>query len=123
MKFLKGLGKIVLVAILSAVGGYFVFDFAMHVLTGHGDEVLVPAIVGVHRTDAHELLEREGLYLIVENTVFDAVSDSGTVITQRPEADERVKKGRRIHVTISEGVERMLVPEVGGRACAKRGSF
>lgn len=115
MKFFKMLGKLALVAILSFLGGALVFDFAMRHLTGQGDEVVVPAIVGVHRTDAHKMLEDQGLYLIVENTVFDAVSDSGTVISQRPEAEERVKKGRRIHVTISEGVERMLVPEVGGQ--------
>ncbi len=103
-----------LIGVVSFVCGIFIFDFAMKLVVGQGDEVRVPLVVQLDESEANRLLEEKGLYLVTEGATFDANLDSGTVLTQRPEEGELVKRGRRIHVVISQGPERLFVPEVGG---------
>ncbi len=112
--FFRGALIVTGAALLSFVVGIFLFDFVMKMVVGQGDEVVVPAVVGLDESKADRLLGEEGLYLVEESSIFDAEQDSGRVLTQRPEEGERVKRGRRIHVVVSRGPERLLVPEVSG---------
>lgn len=114
-RILKSLFVAAAIGVASFAVGIVVFDFAMKLVVGQGDEVSVPGVLGLDESEANRVLEENGLYIVSEGTRHDAATDSGTVLTQQPDEGERVKRGRRIHVTTSLGPERLFVPEVSGR--------
>ena len=82
--------------------------------TRNGVEAEMPNYVG--RTSA-ELLEshNEDYIFIVRNTVVDKSKHEGTIIAQEPIAGERVKKGRKVFLTISTLVPHQVrMPQVTG---------
>ncbi len=111
-RFAGGFVKIAVVGLISFVGGLFLFDTVMKAVVGQGDETHVPEVVGLPEGEADVILGDRGLYLAVDNAIFDAETDSGTVLVQRPAAGDKVKRGRTIQITVSKGPESLSVPEV-----------
>jgi len=101
---------IILVAILGMVSGIL---FGMRGSL-FGQEVKVPNVVGTSLKEAADMLNQEGLKLKVVNRIHSDM-EKDHIISQRPEANETVKKGREIEVVLSLGVEMVEVPDVVGR--------
>lgn len=112
-RVLKRIGIVIVLGAVAFGGGIFLMDLIMGNIVGRGDVTCVPDVTNLPCDEATRLFEDEGLYLLVDREEF-APEDSGVVIRQRPEADERVKKGRRIAVVISKGQEWTEVPELTG---------
>lgn len=109
---LKGLFVIALFGFAFLIGLIFMDKVVMPRVVGHGITVMTPDITERSIEEARELLNESGLHLVEESEVFDPVVPEGYVISQKPRAYTKVKKGRRIHVAVSKGSELLTVPNL-----------
>lgn len=78
------------------------------------DEVQVPAIQGMEKNAAEQLLASLGLRLSVEQEMFDNQIPAGYIIHQDPPSGRMVKQNRTIEVRVSKGPEIVEMPSVTG---------
>ena len=74
----------------------------------------MPNVVGMDYKQADEALSKVGLVMSVTSKDYSNEFDKDMVITQNPGKDRKVKKGRKIEVTISKGSELITVPNITG---------
>jgi len=87
----------VLVAVLLFIGVWI----GLQKYTHHGEEIIVPDVVGKLIGDADYTLEMEGLVAVVTDSTYNRSQPSGAVMMQLPPAGNRVKSGREIYLTIN----------------------
>ena len=110
-KWIKGIGIVIMVVVLS----FFFFDRVfMPLVVRLGREAEVPDLQGLTLEDAGSILKGRGLGLRVIREEYALNYLPGTVISQIPGPESRVKKGRRIRVVLSRGGEKATVPELKG---------
>lgn len=80
-------------------------------------QVSVPYVVGLTEAEAKDSLSGEGLGYGVEDRVQSDEYERGKIISQTPEADQKVDVNTEIRVVVSLGkaVEKKKVPEVAGQ--------
>lgn len=78
------------------------------------EEVQVPNVVGLSEMEAYRIMRSNGLWLKVEQSVFDNEVAAGHVISQDPLPGRMVKQDREILVRMSKGAEEMVMPDVMG---------
>lgn len=77
--------------------------------TRHGETITVPDLRGQKVSGLKSFLEFKNLsYKIADSSIFDPSIPPGTVIEQDPKANENVKDGRTIYITIT----RTTAPEI-----------
>ncbi|UCE18405.1 MAG: PASTA domain-containing protein [Gemmatimonadota bacterium] len=81
-------------------------------VVGHENVVIVPDVVENSVEDADHLLMESDLLLVKEAEVFDPVVPEGYIISQKPRAYSKVKKGRSVRVVVSRGSEQLTVPNL-----------
>lgn len=91
--------------VLYAVCIVLVFAFAseifMRVITHHNQELTVPDFAGMTLSQASRAAERAGVRLDVVDSIYVKRFPKGAVVRQEPKALQKVKKGRRIMLTIN----------------------
>ncbi|WP_037377043.1 Stk1 family PASTA domain-containing Ser/Thr kinase [Selenomonas sp. AB3002] len=90
-----------------------------------GEELEMPDLMGLDRSDAEIKLKKMGLKL---GSVYEKFSDEeeGTVIGQEPRSGTKISKGQTVDITISKGkkVKKVTVPNVkGGTLSAAEGTL
>lgn len=75
-------------------------------------EIPVPDLVGKTEEAAREEVEDLGLKFKVGREVYDSNFDKGIVTSQKPTAEDKVKKGYTIEVIISKGSNLIKVPNL-----------
>jgi beta-lactam-binding protein with PASTA domain len=95
---------LVLVALASAL---MAMRFAIH-----GQEVEVPAIVGLSPADAGRLVSGLGLQLEVERQYYSPQIPEGRIMTQWPLPGAKVRRGWQLRVAQSLGPQRVAIPDV-----------
>ena len=75
--------------------------FLIKQYTRHGSEYTVPNIEGRLLSEAEQMEEMSNFNVIVIDSIFQEDSPAGIILSQEPIADSRVKKGRKIYVTIT----------------------
>jgi len=98
--------------ILIGIGFLFllliVFFLSLGWMTGFGKTAKVSSVLGQSYVAAQQQLEKEGFEVVILDSIYvDSVAKLA-VIRQTPEADEIVKAGRTIYLTIN----RMVPPQV-----------
>lgn len=78
-------------------------------------EVVVPDLVGMHKDEAKEEVEKLGLKFSIINEVYNNEFEKDQVVNQRTKAGEKVKEGYTIEVTISKGSNLVKVPNLINR--------
>jgi serine/threonine-protein kinase len=78
------------------------------------DKVTVPAVVGLSKEEAEQVLTDAGFKVEVEEQSSDTV-DEGIVIRQDPEQGAEVDEGSTVTIVVSTGPEQIEVPDVVGR--------
>ena len=73
-----------------------------------GGELIVPSVIGLKIETAKRMLDSLGLEAREGDTRTDREHPPGTVIIQNPGSGSKVKKGRRVYLTISEGEQMVL---------------
>jgi len=76
--------------------------------------VAVPNLSGLSQQVAEQRLTARGLVLGETTQEFSDSVDEGLVIRQNPEADAQVEDGSRVDLVISQGEEKVVVPDVLG---------
>ena len=93
---------------------FFMDAIVMPIYTHQGNEEELPDVTEISFAEARQILESRGFSIIKEAEKFDETYPESTVIFQNPPSFSRVKKGRRIYVTLSAGEKMILVPRVVG---------
>ncbi|HEY9164884.1 MAG TPA: PASTA domain-containing protein [Candidatus Kryptonia bacterium] len=77
--------------------------------------VTVPELTGLTMFDAKTALDSLGLQLQLGG-MKPSKLPSNTVLSQNPESGTTVKRGRRVYLIVSGGVEKSSVPDLRGRS-------
>lgn len=79
---------------------------------------LVPDLTGLDEATAWALLEQQGLHLLVASQEHSDDIPLGSVIRQMPPGGQRVPAGSTVHVVLSQGTGKTIVPDVVGQPYA-----
>ena len=78
----------------------------------HGQEVEVPALVGLSPADAGRLVSGLGLQLEVERQYYSPQIAEGRIMSQLPLPGAKVRRGWQVRVAQSLGPQRVAIPDV-----------
>ncbi len=95
---------LVVVALISAVTA---MRFAIH-----GQEVQVPAIIGMTPAEAERDLAGVGLQLEIERQYYSPNIPEGRIMVQVPPAAIKVRRGWQVRAAQSMGPQRVAIPDV-----------
>jgi len=108
----KLLKKPLWVNILAGIGAVLVllvlFFFSLGWITGNGKTEKVPNVLGLDVIAAEKNIKALGFDLVLQDSIYVDTLARNSVLRQTPEADEVVKKGRTIYLTIN----RVIAPQV-----------
>ena len=109
-KFLIGnLIAMILVIFALLVG----VNYGLDLYTHHGESIKVPNIEGMKISKARELMEENGLLLVVTDSGYNKRLPADCVLSQNPVAGLTVKSGHTIYVTInSASSPSVAIPDV-----------
>ena len=86
----------------------------------HGQEVTVPAIVGLAPADAERAVTAQGLQMTIERQYYSAQIPEGRVMSQLPVPGTKVRRGWQVRVAQSLGRTRVTIPDVTGVSTSHR---
>jgi beta-lactam-binding protein with PASTA domain len=108
----KLLKKPLWVNILVGIGAFLflliLVFFALGFITGNGKTEKVPSVVGLDMTTAEHNLSALGFDVVVQDSIYVDTLARTAVLRQTPDADEIVKKGRTVYLTVN----RVLAPQI-----------
>jgi beta-lactam-binding protein with PASTA domain len=100
----KTLGKSILINLLAivAVGVALIFLILafLQIYTRHGHSVAVPNLEGLQVAEASAILRSKGLRTEIVDSVYQRNAVPGAIIEQTPRANNKVKEGRAIYITV-----------------------
>lgn len=82
----------------------------------HGQEVAVPALVGLTPGDAERSVSGLGLQMFIERQYYSARVPEGRIMSQLPLPGTKVRRGWQVRVAQSLGPTRVTVPDVTGQS-------
>lgn len=108
----KLLKKPLWVNILVGIGAFLflliLVFFALGFITGNGKTEKVPSVVGLDMTTAEHNLSALGFDVVIQDSIYVDTLARTAVLRQTPDADEIVKKGRTVYLTVN----RVLAPQI-----------
>jgi beta-lactam-binding protein with PASTA domain len=99
---------LVIVAMLSALTA---MQFAIH-----GQEVTVPALVGLAPPEAERAVVGLGLQVSIERQYYSPQIPEGKIMSQLPLPGTKVRRGWQVRVAQSLGPTRVTIPDVTGQS-------
>ena len=85
--------------------------------TEHGIAIKVVDVTGMQEEEAIQALSKHDLMGITSDHIFVKGVPTGEVISQRPAGNAKVKRGRKIYLTVSSGNHPMItVPDIAALA-------
>lgn len=75
--------------------------FGLGAYTRHGDKIIVPDVIGSKPFEAEAKLSEMGLRMKIIDTVYLDKMKPGVILEQLPLANEDVKSGRMLYVTVN----------------------
>ncbi|MBI4546416.1 MAG: PASTA domain-containing protein [Ignavibacteriae bacterium] len=107
--------KVFLVLALLLILFFICNDLLMPWYVNRGEIIVVPSVIGLTLEDAMRLLDSAGLEGRKGDVRMDREFPEGVVIIQNPPVGHKVKKGRRVYLTVSGGESIVIVPTLRGR--------
>ena len=104
----KPLWMNVLIGFGVAICLFIIFFFSLGWITGNGETEKVPAVIGLDVAAAEKNLTALGFEVELQDSIYVDTLARNAVLRQTPEADEIVKKGRTVYLTIN----RVIAPQV-----------
>ena len=83
-------------------------------LSIEGNQETLPDLVGAPLEKGERLSSGMGLQVKVEDKLFSDKYAAGQIISQEPPPETRVKAGQHVHVLVSLGAPRIVVPDLVG---------
>jgi len=96
-KFLRHLGLAVAISLVLLLGTLL----WLKIYTHHGNTIVVPDLAGLTMDEVDDVTSSRRLRFEVVDSVFSTEMPRGTVIKQNPYARSRVKKNRKIFLTMN----------------------
>ena len=110
-KFLRHLALAAAIAIILLLGTLV----GLKIYTHHGQTILVPDMAGLTLDEVDDVTSSRRLRFEVVDSVFSTEMPRGTVIKQHPNASSRVKKNRKIFLTMNAvNPEMVSMPQLIG---------
>lgn len=89
--------------------------------TEHGIAIIVPDITGLQEEEAINKLTQHRLMGIPDDYAYIKGVPVGAIINQRPAANAKVKRGRKIYLTVSSGNQPMItVPDIADNSSLRQ---
>ena len=82
----------------------------------HGQEVAVPALVGLAPAEAERLVGNLGLQMSIERQYYSPQIPEGRIMSQLPLPGTKVRRGWQVRVAQSLGPTRVAIPDVTGQS-------
>jgi len=82
----------------------------------HGREVAVPRLVGATPAEADKIAAEHGLGVLHASKFYSSEVPAGRVVSQSPQAGQKVRRGWRVRVAESLGPQRVDVPNLIGQS-------
>lgn len=90
--------------LLAAVGTFVVILLILlllRVFTRHGREFEMPSFIGQNAQELTQRGKSEGFVFEVSDNLYENGKEAGTVLKQDPAPGEKVKKGRKVYLTVA----------------------
>src|SRR6516162_1604485 len=97
--------------IVAMISGLTAMRFAIH-----GQEVAVPALVGLTPVDAERSVGGLGLQISIERQFYSQQVPEGKIMSQLPAPGTKVRRGWQVRVAQSLGPTRVAIPDVTGES-------
>lgn len=108
MSFIKKLIiSVVAFVILFITVAYFTLNY-IESYTQHQQTHTVPQLVGVNLNSVYNTLDTTKFKIQVVDSVFDRKLKGGAIVIQKPEAEQQVKMGRTIYLTIAARTKKRI---------------
>ncbi|MCR5326755.1 MAG: PASTA domain-containing protein [Bacteroidales bacterium] len=95
-------------AVVFIVGLILLVNILLGVITQHGKEITVPDFTNMSVAEARETARHNGVRVDVIDSVYVRRMQRGAVFTQTPAPGSKVKKGRRVLLTINTVVPKQV---------------
>src|ERR1700716_901127 len=82
----------------------------------HGQEIAVPALVGLSPAEAERAVAGMGLQISIERQYYSPQIPEGKIMSQLPLPGTRVRRGWQLRVAQSLGPTRVTIPDVTGQS-------
>jgi beta-lactam-binding protein with PASTA domain len=82
----------------------------------HGQEVAVPALVGLTPQQAEHAVTSAGLQMTIERQYYSPQIPEGKIMSQLPQPGTKVRPGWQIRLAQSLGPTRVVIPDVIGQS-------
>jgi len=110
-KFLRHLGLAAAIAVILLLGTML----WLRVYTHHGKTIAVPDLTGLTEEEVEDVSSSRHLRYEVVDSVFSTEMPRGTVIKQNPKGNSKVKKNRKIFLTMNAvNQETVTMPQLVG---------
>ncbi len=96
----KPLFHILLAILVTAVIFILVILF-LRLFTRHGHEIEMPSYAGKSAQELTQNGRSEGFVFVVNDELYDSKAAPGTVLKQNPLPGEKVKRGRKVYLTVA----------------------
>ena len=112
--------NLVAMAAVVVVAVFITFRW-MDSYTEHGKAIVVPDIQGMEESDAMSKLSQYDLVGVVSDQVYIKGVPPGEITAQRPAAQAKVKRGRKIYLTVSSGNQPMIaIPDIADNSSLRQ---
>jgi beta-lactam-binding protein with PASTA domain len=106
------LKNIILAVIIALIVVILIFNW-LRIITRHGEAYSVPDLTGFTIDEAKQELESKQLKWEVFDSVYSDEHPRGTVVEQHPKPGFKVKKNRKIYLTMNAmNPEKIMMPDV-----------
>ncbi len=93
-------GNLLAMAIVVALLGAGI-KYGLEFYTHHGESIVVPQVKGMAYTKASQLLEQDGLVVMVSDSGYSKTLPPDYILAQTPSYGTRVKTGHVVYVTVN----------------------
>ncbi len=90
----------ILIAIVAFVALLMGALFFLNIYTHHGEALILPNYYGLTMDEIEEKPNEHNFRYILTDSIYDNTKKPGTVILQNPLADSKVKRNRKVYLTI-----------------------
>ena len=89
--------------------------------TEHGIAIKVPDVTGMYEAEGIQNLAQKELVGIGADYIYVKGEPGGKILSQRPAGEAKVKRGRKIYLTVSSGNQPMItVPDIADNSSLRQ---
>lgn len=112
--------NLVLMVLTLFLVGYAVL-YGLDFYTHHDESIVVPAVKGKTMMEAQILFAKQGLSCAITDSMYVKEEKPGRILEQNPSGNVRVKKGRKVYLTINtQRIPLRKVPDVAGNSSLRQ---